>query len=145
MIVKFKKLIEEATLPIRVTEGAAGYDLRLPGRVEAHKVIMPNEIVLLPLGFSVELPKGTFLTIASRSGLAKKGLIVQNTIPVIDEDYRGEVMVMMRNTSDQAIEVHPSDRIAQALLLPYIPMEFEETDLSTTDRGAGGFGSTGVK
>ena len=97
-------------------------------------------------GICVEIPNGYFGAIFARSGLAtKRGLRPANCVGVIDSDYRGEVIVALHNDTEKSESIHVGDRIAQLVILPYLPVEFEEVDeLSNTDRGEGGFGSTGV-
>ena len=128
--IKIKKLNKDAKIPTRGSEYAAGYDLYSCDRYE----IAPHETVKVGTGLSFELPENTFGAIFARSGLAtKRGLRPANCTGVCDCDYRGET-----------IDKH--ERIAQLVLMPYIPMEFIESDeLSETERGTGGFGSTGVK
>ena len=105
---------------------------------------MPNERETIPLGFAVEIPKGYELQIRGRSGLAKReGLLVFEG--TIDSDYRGEVSAILINTSNDVIEIHPDYRIAQAVISPVIKANWNEVDeLSKTERGIGGFGSTGL-
>ena len=100
---------------------------------------------LLPTGLSFALPEGTFGAVVARSGLAsKQGLRPANCLGVIDSDYRGECFVALHNDSSEERTVRHGDRVAQLVLLPFLPMEFEEVDeLPATVRGEGGFGSTG--
>ena len=93
----------------------------------------------------MELPEGTFGAIFARSGLAtKEGLAPATKVSVIDSDYRGEVGIPLHNDSNMSRLINPGERIAQLVVLPYVPIEFKEIDkLSDTDRGFGGFGSTG--
>ena len=141
--VQIKKLDERAILPRRGSEHAAGYDLYacLDGDVE----IAPHATAMIGTGLSLALPEGTFGAVFARSGLAaKEGLRPANCVGVCDSDYRGEYVVALHNDGDAPRTVQPGERIAQLVLLPFLPMEFEETDaLSDTARGAGGFGSTG--
>lgn len=141
--VKIKRLNEMAEIPSRGSEEAAGYDLY--AAISEPITIMPHQTVKVGTGLSFELPKGTFGAIFPRSGLAtKQGLRPANCIGVCDSDYRGEYIVAVHNDSDEPRWIEPGERIAQLVLLPYIPMTFEEVDeLSDTKRGAGGFGSTG--
>lgn len=142
MKVKVKFLHEDGKLPFRGTPGAAGYDLFANETVK----IEPGRIVLIPTGLSVELPEGTQLEIRTRSGLGKKGIFVINSPGTIDEDYRGPLGIMLANFSTNTFLVEKGDRIAQAVLMPYIPMEFEVVEeLGNTVRGEGGFGSSGTK
>ncbi len=144
-MVQIKKLRADALLPTRGSEYAAGYDLHACLDGGENTVIPPHRTVLLHTGLSFALPEGTFGAVVARSGLAsKQGLRPANCMGVIDSDYRGECMVALHNDSSEDRIVRHGDRIAQLILLPFLPMEFEETDaLPETARGAGGFGSTG--
>lgn len=143
--VQIKKLNECAKLPTAGSQYAAGYDLYacLDG-IEV-ETIPPHTTVKIGSGIAVALPEGTFGAVFARSGLAsREGLRPANCVGVIDCDYRGECIIAVHNDSDVSRTVHHGDRIAQLVLLPYLPMEFEEVgELPTTARGAGGFGSTG--
>lgn len=141
--VKIKRLNEMAIIPTRGSKEAAGYDLyaAIPESIR----INPHETVKVGTSLAFELPKGTFGAIFPRSGLAtKQGLRPANCIGVCDSDYRGEYIVAVHNDSNEIQMIAPGERIAQLILMPYIPMIFKEVDeLSDTKRGAGGFGSTG--
>ncbi|MBE7002983.1 MAG: dUTP diphosphatase [Ruminococcaceae bacterium] len=141
--VQVKKLDERAILPTRGTAAAAGYDLYACLSCEAE--IPPHATVKIGTGLSLALPEGTFGAVFARSGLAaKEGLRPANCVGVCDSDYRGEYVVALHNDSDVPRTVHHGERIAQLVLLPYLPMELTEVDaLDETERGAGGFGSTG--
>ena len=143
--IKVKKLNSLAKLPTRGSEEAAGYDLY--AAIDYDIYISPHSTVKVGTGLSFELPRGTFGAIFPRSGLAtKSGLRPANCIGVCDSDYRGEYIIAVHNDSNTGQMIHPGERIAQLILLPYIPMEFQEVnELSETERGAGGFGSTGSK
>ena len=143
MQVQVKKLDGRAVLPTRSSGQAAGYDLHACLRKTVG--ILPHETLLIPTGIAVALPEGTFGAVFARSGLAlKQGLRPANCVGVIDSDYRGELMVALHNDSETGWWVEHGERIAQLVLLPYLPMEFEEADaLPPTQRGEGGFGSTG--
>ena len=147
MNIKVKKLNEKAKLPKRGSEQAAGYDLCscFPEDWGERLVIQPNETVKINTGLSMELPEGYFGGIFPRSGLAiKQGLVIANNVGVVDADYRGEIIVALHNDSDYEQRIYDGDRIAQLILLPYQTMNFQEVNsLSDTDRGSGGFGSTG--
>ena len=147
MNIKVKKLNDKAKLPTRGSDQAAGYDLYscFPDDWGERLVIQPNETVKINTGLSMELPEGYFGAIFARSGLAiKQGLRLQNSVALIDSDYRGEYIVALHNDSDFEQRIYDGDRIAQLVLLPYQQMEFKEVEeLSDTDRGSGGFGSTG--
>ncbi|MCR9071839.1 MAG: dUTP diphosphatase [Alphaproteobacteria bacterium] len=146
-VLKFKRLPENADLPLPsyATAGAAGMDLRacIPNGAVT---IEPGRIALIPIGFSVELPSGTEMQIRPRSGLATKhGLLVPNSPGTVDEDYRGPVQVALLNAGREAFTISHGDRIAQAVIAPVLKPEIVETEtLSDTERGAGGFGSTGT-
>lgn len=141
--IKVKRLNHLAKLPTRGSEEAAGYDLyaAISGPIFIH----PHETEKVGTGLAFELPRCTFGAIFPRSGLAtKQGLRPANCVGVCDSDYRGEYVVAVHNDSDEIQMIAPGERIAQLILLPYIPMVFKEVDeLSDTKRGAGGFGSTG--
>jgi dUTP pyrophosphatase len=141
--IKVKKLTDTAKTPTKGSSKAAGYDLY----ADESAVIKPGETRLISTGLSMALPEGTFGAIFARSGLAvKQGLRPANCVGVVDEDYRGTYMVALHNDSQDAAPVEQGDRIAQLVILPYVAANFIEVDeLDDTDRGAGGFGSTGVK
>lgn len=144
MNIKVQKLNDLAQLPTTGSQYSAGFDLY--AAIEAPVEIAPHTTEKIGTGLAFELPEQTFAGIFARSGLAtKQGLRPANCVGVCDSDYRGEYIVALHNDSDVARVVQPGDRIAQMILLPYIPMEFTEVDeLTTTERGDGGFGSTGV-
>lgn len=143
--IKVKKLNENAKIPVRGSDYSAGYDLR--ACIEKPITIPAHSTVKIRTGLSFELPNGTFAAIFARSGLAtKEGLAPANKVGVCDSDYRGEYIVPLHNNSDEAKLIMPHQRIVQMVLLPFIPMDFEEVDeLNETVRGDGGFGSTGNK
>jgi len=143
-MVKIRKLRENARIPKRGSDYAAGYDLYACLDGDA-LVIAPHMTAMIPTGLAVALPEGTFGAVFARSGLAmREGLRPANCVGVVDSDYRGECMVALHNDTDAERTVRAGDRIAQMVLLPFLPMEFEEVDvLPETVRGAGGFGSTG--
>lgn len=144
--VPFRKLRAEAKLPVHGSQYAAGYDLCACLEGDGALVIPPHSTAKLPTGLAFALPEGTFGAIFARSGLAaKQSLRPANCVGVIDSDYRGECIVALHNDSGEARVVRSGERVAQLVLLPFLPMEFEETDaLPDTARGAGGFGSTGA-
>lgn len=143
MEIKVKKLSDLAILPTRGSEYAAGYDLyaAIPAQIAIH----PHTTEKIPTDLSFELPENTFGAIFARSGLAtKQGLRPANCVGVCDQDYRGNYIVALHNDTDSEQIVTPGERIAQLVLMPYIPMNFVESDsLSDTKRGADGFGSSG--
>lgn len=108
--------------------------------------IQPHQTVLIPTGFATEIPHGFWGAIFARSGLAsKQGLRPAQGVPVIDEPYRGQWMIPLHNDSEETRIIHHGDRICQFMLLPYFDTTITEVDnLSETDRGEGGFGSTGT-
>ena len=143
MNIKIKKLNENATIPTRGSEKAAGYDLY--ACIDAPITIPAHCTEKIGTGLALELPDGYFGAIVARSGLAtKQGLALANKFGVCDSDYRGEYIVPLHNHSNESALVMPGQRIAQLIVMPYLPVEFNEVDeLSDTERGDGGFGSTG--
>ncbi len=141
MTVKFLKLHPDAVIPTRGTALAAGLDLY---SVE-DMLIQPGEHKLVPTGLSMELPSSHEGQVRPRSGLAAKfGVTVLNSPGTIDEDYRGEVKVILINHGHSTFTIHKGDRIAQLVVAKVvIPEVVETTKLDDTQRGAGGFGSTG--
>lgn len=140
-IMKIKKLDEKAVIPKRGSASAAGYDI-----YSIEDVSIPSgETKLIRTGLSMEIPENYFGGVFARSGLAvKEGIRPANCVAVIDADYRGELMVPLHNDSKEERRITVGERIAQLVILPFLPVEFEETDeLSETVRGEGGFGSTG--
>lgn len=144
-MVNVKKLRDNAIIPTQGSKYAAGYDLY--AAIDTPITIKSGETVKIGTGLAFELPEGFFAGIFARSGLAtKQGLRPANCVGVVDCDYRGEVIVAIHNDSNRDTVIAPGDRIAQMILLPYQSMEFiEVSDLSETDRGDGGFGSSGNK
>jgi dUTP pyrophosphatase len=143
-MIKYKKLNELAKEPKHGSADAAGYDLYA---ATAEDISIPaHTTVKIDTGLAFALPKYTFGAIFARSGLAtKQGLRPSNCVGVVDADYRGPVIVALHNDTDQEQIVSAGDRIAQLVLLPYLPMSFIESDnLDETERGDGGFGSTGL-
>lgn len=141
-MVNVKKLRNDAIIPTQGSQYAAGYDLY--AAIDTPITIKSEETVKIGTGLAFELPEGFFAGIFARSGLAtKRGLRPANCVGVVDCDYRGEVIVAIHNDSNRNAVISPGDRIAQMILLPYQSMEFTEvSDLSETDRGDGGFGSS---
>ena len=165
MKIKAKRLSDTAKLPTYGSEKAACCDLYCDLRVDKcidlnpanvdfkhmeysgdcfdRVHIAPHETIKLPTGWAFQPPEGYMLQILQRSGLASKGLIPLGGI--LDEDYTGEVIVIMLNTTDKYLSINNGDRIAQMAIRPYYQGEFELVDeLDETERGNGGFGSTGV-
>lgn len=144
MKVKIKKLAHfKGDLPAYQSAGASGFDVR--AQVESTVVIKPGQRVMIPTGLSFEIPFGFEIQARPRSGLAaKQGLTVLNTPGTIDADYRGEVKVILINLGQEDIVIQDQERCAQFVIAPIIQAEFELVeDLTSTERGAGGFGSTG--
>lgn len=144
-ILKFQKLDASAILPAYATSGSAGADLyALPSG--ASVVIPPGETAFIRTGLAAAIPSGYVGLVFARSGLAcKQGLAPANKVGVIDSDYRGEWLIALHNQSREPRTVLPGDRIAQFVLLPILTPVFESVDhLDETDRGTGGFGSTGT-
>ena len=141
--VRFKRVSELARIPTRGSEKAAGYDLY--AALEEPVTIAPHETVKIDTGLQFEIPDGYFAAIYARSGIAaKEGLRPANCTGVCDSDYRGNYIVALHNDSEQERTVVPGERIAQMVVIPYLSVTFEESSLlSDTERGAGGFGSTG--
>ena len=165
MKIKAKRLSDTAKLPTYGSEKASCCDLYCDLRVDKcidlnpanvdfkhmeysgdcfdRVHIAPHETIKLPTGWAFQPESGYMLQILQRSGLASKGLIPLGGI--LDEDYTGEVIVIMLNTTDKYLSINNGDRIAQMAIRPYYQGEFEEVDeLDETERGDGGFGSTGV-
>lgn len=142
---KIKRLNDIATIPTRGSSKAAGYDLYSASEFDIE--IPRHETVKIDTGIAVEIPEGYFGAIFARSGLAtKKGLRPANAVGVIDSDYRGPLVIALHNDSNIAQYIGAKERIAQLVIIPYKEVEFEEIDeLENTDRGDGGFGSTGTK
>lgn len=141
--VKIKKINEKAIVPTLGSEYSAGMDLY--ACIDNPIYISPHETVKIGTGLSIQLPKKTFGAVFARSGLAtKEGLAPANKVGVCDSDYRGEYIVALHNDSNTSRIINPNDRIAQLVIMPYIPIQFIEVDeLDDTKRGSGGFGSTG--
>lgn len=148
MEIKIKKLIEDAKLPTHGSDDAAGWDLYAAEEADIH----PAKTAMISTGAALEIPKGYFGAIYARSGLAsKRGLRPANCVGAIDSDYRGPVCVAVHNDNydsilDKTEHIEKGERIAQLIIQKFEPIEFTEVeDLSETDRGEGGFGSTGSK
>lgn len=131
-------------LPAYATAGAAGMDLL--AAVEAPVLIAPGQRVLIPTGLAIALPPDHELQIRPRSGLAlRNGIVLPNSPGTIDEDYRGEIQVIVMNAGDQPFTVERGTRIAQAVLAPVVRVAWAEVEsLDETARNEGGFGSTGT-
>ena len=143
--IQIKKLFSDVLIPKYETLGSSGMDLA--AYIKEDIVINPGDKALVPTGFSLSIPQGFEVQIRPRSGLAaKKSLTVLNTPGTIDSDYRGEVKVILINHSKVQFVVKNTERIAQMVICPVERVKLEEVqELSDTDRGIGGFGSTGTK
>jgi dUTP pyrophosphatase len=141
MTIKFKKLNDLAKDPFYASEGASGFDICSVENV----LIPPNERKLISTGLSIEIPEEYELQIRPRSGFAyKNGITVLNTPGTIDSDYRGEIKVLLINLGSVSFMVNVGDRIAQGVIMAVPTIKFAQVyTLSETERGAGGFGSTG--
>jgi dUTP pyrophosphatase len=134
---------QDLPLPGYATDGAAGMDL--VAAVAEPVVVAPGQRVLIPTGLAIALPPGYELQVRPRSGLAlRNGIVLPNSPGTIDEDYRGEIQVIVLNTGSEPFRVERGTRIAQAVLAPVVRAAWEEVgDLDVTARNVGGFGSTG--
>lgn len=141
--IRVKKLDPKAILPTYGSAEAAGADLY--ACLEEAVTIQPGEIFWVPTGIALEVPKGCAGLVYARSSMgAKRGLAPANKVGVVDSDYRGEIKVVLLNHSNQPQTLLPGERVAQFVITPVLQPVYEEVeDLSDTDRGAGGFGSTG--
>ena len=142
-VLKIEKLPHNKVLPEYKTEGAAGMDLC--AAIDEPITLKPLERTLIPTGLKIELEHGYEAQIRPRSGLSiKHGISLINCVGTIDEDYRGEVCVPIVNISNEAYTIQPDERIAQMIIAKYEQAKIEVvTELSDTERGEGGFGSTG--
>ena len=136
-------LSETATLPTYGSAEAAGADLYAD--IEDVVSIPPHCTEMIPTGIAISVPKGYFGAVYARSGLAsKQGLRPANAVGVVDSDYTGEVKVALHNDTDAIRYIKPGDRVAQLVIQPYIAIDFNVVEkLDETERGSGGFGSTG--
>ena len=141
--IKVKRLNPNAQLPTRGSNFAAGYDLY--ACIDTSIAIEPHQTIKIGTGLAFELQENTFGAIFARSGIAtKQGLRPANCVGVCDSDYRGEYIVPIHNDSDITGIIEPKQRIAQLVIIPFIPVKFSESEiLDDTDRGSNGFGSTG--
>ncbi|MGN0571866.1 MAG: dUTP diphosphatase [Candidatus Fimenecus sp.] len=143
---KIRKVSENAVIPKRATGGSAGLDLC--ACIDAPITLNGGETALIPTGLAIELPSAEYgAFVFARSGLAiKHGIGLLNAVGVIDSDYRGEIKVGVINQITEPYTIEPGERIAQMVIMPVSMMPVEEVEtLGETDRGAGGFGSTGTK
>ena len=142
--VEYVKLSPTALAPVRGSEQAAGWDLYADFGANEHITLAPGEYRKISTGIAIALPEGTFGAVYPRSGMAtKRGLVLANGTGIIDSDYRGPLIVALKNTSNEIQIITHGERIAQIVVIPYCPIHFCETDsFGTTARGIGGFGST---
>ena len=140
-----KRLSKNVTLPRYETEDSSGLDLA--ANIDEQIKILPGKSEIIPTGLAVAIPKNFEIQIRPRSGLAAKNQVsVLNTPGTIDADYRGEIKVILINLSDKVFVVEKGLRIAQMVVCPVIKVSLKEvTKLEFTERGSGGFGSTGIK
>lgn len=145
MVINIKKLDDKAITPTQGSPYAAGLDLYARTKYGSQR-IESGKTEKIRTGIAMEIPEGYFGAIFARSGLAtKRGLRPANCVGVVDSDYRGEIIVALHNDTDKCESIHEGDRIAQIVIMPYLPVQLEEVEeLSDTIRGEGGFGSTGV-
>lgn len=140
---QFAKLTDDAILPQRADDGAAGYDLRSTETL----ILPPKSKAMVSTGIAFSIPANYYGRVAPRSGLAAK-YSIDVLAGVIDASYRGEIKVILYNLGNSEFEIQKGDRIAQMIITPIVTPEFEEVpyeELTQTERGAGGFGSTGVQ
>lgn len=143
--VRIKKLNPNAVIPTYGTPFAAGADLY--ACMDEPVTVHPGQTCFIHTQLAIEIPVGYAGFVYARSGLScKKGLAPANKVGVIDADYRGEIMVALHNHSDADVTVESGERVAQLVIAPFLTAQFETSDeLEDTERGAGGFGSTGMK
>ena len=140
-----KRLSKNIPLPKYETDGSSGMDLA--ANIEQNVEIKPGQSAIIPTGIALSIPKNFEIQIRPRSGLAaKKQISVLNTPGTVDADYRGELKVILINLGERIFKIEKGFRIAQMVLCPVIKATFKEVDiLEETERGVGGFGSTGAK
>ena len=145
-VLKIKKVQENAVIPKRATEGSAGLDLC--ACIDAPLTLNSGDTALIPTGLAIELPSSQYgAFVFARSGLSiKHGIGLLNAVGVIDSDYRGEIKVGVINQIKDPYTIEPGERIAQLVIMPVATLPVEEAQtLGESERGAGGFGSTGTK
>ncbi len=145
MTIRIKKLRPNAKMPVYSSSGAAGADLC--ACLDEPVTILPGETKMLPIGLAIEIPEGYVGLVHARSGLAtKRGIAPANKVGVIDSDFRGEMMAALHNHGTEPQTIAPGERVLQMLIMPVVQAAFQEADeLTDTERGAGGWGSTGRK
>lgn len=144
MIIRVKRVREKGIVPKRATEGSAGADLF--ACIDQPLKINPGENSVVPTGIAIEITDKSYAAfVFARSGLGiKHGICLSNGVGVIDSDYRGEICVGLSNISQTPYTVEPGERIAQLVIMPVDCTQYEEAEnIDSTERGAGGFGSTG--
>lgn len=143
MELKVKRVRDNAILPTRGSEKAAGVDLY--ACLDGSTTILPGVTALIPTGIACDFPEGYFGAMAIRSSVGtKRHLGLANQLGILDEDYKGEILMAITNKGVQNQTIEPGERLAQMILLPYVIYDIVETDtLSESERGEGGFGSTG--
>lgn len=144
MELKIKKLNPNAKIPMRATNGSAGMDLY--ACIDKPITLAPGELVVVPTGIAIELPdNGCAAFLYARSGLGvKHGICLANGVGVIDSDYRGEICAGLCNVSNEPYVINPDERVCQMVIAPvFLPDITEVSELGDTERGEGGFGSTG--
>lgn len=144
MEIKIKKLRENAKIPKRATNGSAGMDLY--ACIDEPITLAPGQLAVVPTGIAIALPENSCAAfLYARSGLGvKHGICLSNGVGVIDSDYRGEICAGLCNVSDKPYTIEPDERVCQMVIAPVLtPDVVEVSELDDTDRGEGGFGSTG--
>lgn len=143
MELKIKKMRDNAIIPTKGDPEAAGIDLY--ACIKGSTTLTPGATAMIPSGIACEFPEGYFGAVAVRSSVGtKRHLVLANQLGIIDNSYRGEILMAFTNTGEQNQTIEPGERLAQMILLPYVTYNIIETDsLSETERGDGGFGSTG--
>lgn len=144
MEIKIKKLRENAKIPKRATAGSAGMDLY--ACIDEPITLAPGQLAIVPTGIAIALPDNSCAAfLYARSGLGvKHGICLSNGVGVIDSDYRGEICAGLCNVSDKPYTIEPDERVCQMVIAPVLtPDVVEASELDNTDRGEGGFGSTG--
>lgn len=143
--IQIKRLKDGVTLPFYATQGSAGLDLS--AALDAPVVLKKGEIALIPTGIAISIPNNEYgAFIFARSGLASKhGICLANSVGVVDSDYRGEIKCALINLGSADFTIQNGDRIAQMVFMPVAQADLSDVEsLDETERGAGGFGSTGV-
>lgn len=151
IVIKFKKLHEKAIVPTYKTAGAAGADLCIASFLSGRCIdqstcrVYPGQILMVDTGIAMQIPMGYEGQVRPRSGLGSKGVTVINSPGTIDSDFEGAIKIALINLGDRYFDLSVGDRVAQLVISPVVHGVFIETDwLTETERGANGFGSTGV-